>query len=407
MITENILPLLPDFFENEQVKEIKKFLSVTNSKDLSAYLEDADKPVFKTKEEIQIDRLHIDFLVTYADSVLPLGDSIQFLLSSAEISKGVGEYEYALSIYDSIAFRCGDSAKFSNIKSNSFLCKADIYRKQAKWDECLFFLKKAKKEFEKRDDLKGSAKCENLLGIIYGERGNIKKAKSHFENSLELSIRTKDKNMSGMLEMNLGIINSILGYFDASYSLLNRALVKFEQFKDIRRIAEIRHNLGMLFLHQNNYNEAIIEFDKSIMNAEKSGNFGLLGLAYLNKSYLYTQMNEFYLASIFADRALEICSGLNDRLSVADIYKIKGIVERNLKNYKLAENYLLTSVRINQELVNPLNEAESMYELGLLFAEQNLKVKSKECLQAAAKYFRSINSKHMINKLQKQILQLS
>ena len=72
-----------------------------------------------------------------------------------------------------------------------------------------------------------------------------------------------------------------------------------------------------------------------------SGYNPTLGLSYLSKAYIYTLLHDYQLASAFADKAMEVCNRLNDRLSIADIYKIKGIVERSLKNYSAAENYLL------------------------------------------------------------------
>ena len=47
----------------------------------------------------------------------------------------------------------------------------------------------------------------------------------------------------------------------------------------------------------------------------------------------------------------------NDRLTTADLYKIKGLIEMQLNNYTMAESYFLSSCRINKELDNQLNLA--------------------------------------------------
>jgi len=49
------------------------------------------------------------------------------------------------------------------------------------------------------------------------------------------------------------------------------------------------------------------------------------------------------------------------------VYKIKDIIHRDTKDYELAENYLCTSLRINKELNNEMNKAETEFELGLLY----------------------------------------
>jgi len=103
---------------------------------------------------------------------------------------------------------------------------------------------------------------------------------------------------------------------------------------------------------------------------------------------------------------MEICSKLNDRLSMADIYKIQRIIERNLSNYKLSENYFLTSLRLNQDLANSLNKAETLYELGKLYIDMNQKNMGLEVFKSSLEYFRNINSAGMVRKLKEEILQL-
>lgn len=403
---EQIDNLLREFFSSEQVAEIKKMLSSTESKKLEAYLKDAGKPLINDKERHN-EQIKLDFIVTYAKDKLSSSRFIEFLLNSAESLKDKGEYRVSLDLYDHLLHIAEKDSKLANIRTNCFLAKADLFQREAKWDESLLFLKRARKEFEKVRDLKGSAKCENLLGTIYGEKGNIKKAKFHFEKSLSLLHPGRDKILVGMLEINLGIIYSIQGNFDQAFSYLQRALVKFEQIQDYKRVAEIRHNIGMLFTQKGEFDSALTEFDNSISISNKPGYLSILSLSYLSKAYIYTQLKDFYLAAAFADKAMELSYSLNDRLSMADIYKIKGIIEKNLKNYKLSENYLLTSLRINQELSNKLNQAESSYELGALYSEMGYKEKAKEFFSEAANYFKSINSQSMISKLQDQILQVS
>jgi tetratricopeptide (TPR) repeat protein len=131
-----------------------------------------------------------------------------------------------------------------------------------------------------------------------------------------------------------------------------------------------------------------------------------LGIDYLSKAFIFTQLKDYQLASAFADKAMEICDKLNDRLSIADIYKIKGIIERSLNNYKLSESHLLTSLRINQELSNGLNKAETLYELGKLYVDMNQKNKALEVFKSSLEYFRNINSSGMVSRLKKAVLQL-
>jgi tetratricopeptide (TPR) repeat protein len=386
-ILQKIEKILVPYFSTDEINEIKKILSVTDEKQL-------------------VSRAQIDLLITYAENKLSQNKLIQFLITLGETVKSSGEYDVALSIFDSLVRTTGNESKLSNIKINCYLAIADIYEKQAYWKESLALVRKAKHAFRLKKDDKGIAFCENFLGTIYGERGNIKKAKSYFEMSLSFLNPAKDKALFGMLEINLGIINNIQGNFDEAFTCFRRALVIFEQTHDINRIAELRHNLGMLFTQKGDYNSALSEFDKSIALSTELGYLSKLGIAYLSKAFIFTQLKDYPLASVFANMAMEICSKLNDRLSMADIYKIQGIIERNLSNYKLSENYFLTSLRLNQDLSNSLNKAETLYELGKLYVDMNQKNMGLEVFKSSLEYFRNINSAGMVRKLKEEILRL-
>ena len=54
----------------------------------------------------------------------------------------------------------------------------------------------------------------------------------------------------------------------------------------------------------------------------------------------------------------------------------------------------MTSLRINKELKNELNEAEAAYELGILYDDQGNNKESKKYFQMALKYYRGINAKN-------------
>ncbi|MDR3611022.1 MAG: tetratricopeptide repeat protein [Ignavibacteriaceae bacterium] len=402
---QTIEKILAPYFSSDEIDELKKILLVTEQKQLvsstdrSTQNKEVDAWTF-------IPRAQIDLLITYAEKKLPRIRRIQFFLTLAESIKSNGQYDSAVSLFNSLVKNAGDENKLAGIKINCYLAIADIYEKQAYWKECLTVVNKARNAYKLQKDNKGIAFCENFLGTVYGERGNIKRAKAHFELSLSLLNPAKDKALVGIIEINLGILSNMQGNFDEAFNYFHRALVKFEQLHDINRIAELRHNIGMLFTQKGEYESALSEFDESIALSIELGVLSKIGIAYLSKAFIYTQLKDYHLASAFSDKAMEICNNLNDRLSIADIYKIKGIIERSLNNYKLSETYLLTSKRINEELSNALNKAETLYELGKLYVDMNQKKNALEVFKSSLEYFRNINSSDMVRKLKEEIFQL-
>lgn len=395
--------LLQSYFEPELISEYKKMLAL-NSVPKRPFKSSLNKP---TKNQLDSEiapsrnyHTNINFLITFAESKLENQKFIELLQYLGEISISQGELGTAAEIYNHVLNIIKDDPKQENVTAHSLLALGDIESRQAEWEKSISFINKANKLFEKQKDYKGSFRCENLLGTIAGDRGDLKKANKHFEKSFTYLRKKKDDALIGMLEINLGILNNIQGDYDSAFMYYQRALIKFEQLQDFRRITEVRHNLGMLFTEKQEFQAALSEFDLSISSALKAGYLPTLALSYLSKAFIYTQLEDYPLANAFADKAMEICFKLNDRLSIADIYKIKGIIERKVKNYKGAENYLLSSLRINEELENILNQAETTYELGILYLELKKRNEAVKHLNFALAYYKKQKASNMVNKIQ-------
>ena len=97
---------------------------------------------------------------------------------------------------------------------------------------------------------------------------------------------------------------------------------------------------------------ALSEFDLSLMAAKEINYLQSFGINYVSKAYVYTQLSDFDFAEAFADKSMEVAYKLDDKLTIAEVYKIKGIIQRNKNNLAAAENYMLTSLRLNNETGN-------------------------------------------------------
>jgi tetratricopeptide (TPR) repeat protein len=399
--------ILNDFFDAKTVLKINKILPEQKKSKKSPRIST------KTIELIGSDVFNsfrtdspIDFIITKADALLSEDKLIKLLSRLGDYSIDSGEYTPAVYIFEKLVGITKAERKPNKITANSLLSLGDIFSRQALWGISFNYINEAYKIYNDLNDTKGCADCENLLGSIYGELGNLNNAQAHFEKALSYLEKKKEKSLKGKIEINLGIINNIQGNFDSALKYYNSALDKFTSAKDSKRVAEIRHNLGMLHSKTHKYNQAMNEFDQSIHISAKTKQLPTLGISYLGKAIIYAIQEDYKLSDVFAEKALQVCHKINDRLSIADVYKVKGIIHRDTKNYKLAENYLNTSLRINKELKNEMNAAETEFELGLLHKHMGNKYESRAFFERAKKYFIKIGAlkeAKEIDKLVKQV----
>lgn len=336
---------------------------------------------------------YFDNLISYAEKHLREIDYLSYLEEVGEICISAGEMVFAKEVFDILLFESGKSAKFALLTAQSYLKRAEVFSRQANWKHAESDLTKAKKIFSEKKDKKGLARVSNLYGSIYAERGKIKLAKKHYEDALKVFTKTKDSIWIGTVEMNLGILQTIQGIWDVAFTHFKRSLTAFEKLSDMKRLAEIRHNMGMLFKNRGELDSAITEFDRSMEYSFAAKYLPTIGLSYLAKGDIYAKMEDYTLAMEFCNKAMQIFYKIMDRLSLADTYKVKGIIQRDTSNLEIAESYFLTSLRINEENENILNYAETSYEIGLLYRKWKKSDLAIKYLKLAKKFFALIGAK--------------
>ncbi|MFC2119519.1 tetratricopeptide repeat protein [Bacteroidota bacterium] len=334
------------------------------------------------------ERVKIDRSITLSEKLLKQDNFNEFLLDLGRLCLSGGRLNLANEIFRKVKTHSSKTLH----KAESLLGLADVFSRRADWKKSLRTIETAGFFYRELNDKSGQAYCENFLGTIYGELGDLSKAKDCFLNSQLLLNPVKDLELAANLDMNLGIIENIKGKKDESIKHLTKALKGYEKLGNNRRIAETRHNLGMVYLDSGDYESALESFDEGIEIAKEGRLMSILCVIYLAKSQILVAKNDIYNAAEFADKALEISNATDDKLTSADIYRVKGIIEKSRKNYNDAKTFLLNSLRMNKSLKNKRNIAETTFELGLLSADIGNENEKTVWLQKALGYYSEMDA---------------
>ncbi len=281
--------------------------------------------------------------------------------------------------------------------------RGDIYCRQGKWKDCAKDLTASRKVFSKLRDVASLAKVDNLFGTMYGEQGLLKRAGKSFSHALHNAERSHQHELAATISMNLGIIDNITGNFDNALNNYKRALSLFESTGNLVRISEVEHNIGMSFFSKKNYSSALRAFDRSLEGSVKINNPGLIGIAQLGKANIYFRKMDSALSLALCNQAFEHFEKTEDRLSIADVYKLKGMIFREMKEYGLAMTYFQSSMRINEEYHNKLNLGETLYEIGVMEKNRKRKRSAIESFRNAHSCFKKVGAMHEIYNTAEQI----
>ncbi len=394
---KDIQKLLKNFIEKKKVSDfnervLRKYGITIKHPD---YLSATDKKQLEVEFTPAKERMELDRAITFAEKNLEQTKYTEFLLKFGQLCISHGKYNLA----EEILSKAKKINRKEKISAEIYLSLSDLYARITNFDKAMVYAKKSQKIFDKLNDKPGLAKCKNTLGTFYAELGNLSKAKKLFEESLSYLDENEHLLMSAMLYQNIAVIYSIYNNYELATQYFLKSLVNYEKLNEPLKIAEARHNLAMVYMDQHYYHSALNEIDKSIEISLENGFHSLLGLSYLNKANILFELKEWKFANAFADKALEVTHGTDDKLTIADIYKIKGKLEFYLGNLDLAENYLLSSLRINKKYKNQMNIAETALELVKVYEEQDKESERDVFLDVALRYYKKINATKQVQEI--------
>jgi tetratricopeptide (TPR) repeat protein len=374
-VINQVKDVLVNFLSKSEAEEFIKSIKVyaTSFEKLSENVSDVDKEQFKYQFPDGVDeRIIVDRIITMSEKLLNKEKYFDLLLELAQIMIKIGNQAFALEILSDLKNLIGTDVDYKLYTGEANLLISKIYWSQAQWDDCDFYLNQAYSTFKSISYLKGYAKCENMFGTLYGEKGEFQKALNHFESALSFLKVSDDFSTQAMILTNLGIIHTIYGDFEKAIWNYQESIEKFQKLNDNNRIARVYHNIGMLYTRMEEYYLALEQFNNSITISSDNNYLSNCAVSYIGKAFIYAKLKNLPLADAFTDKAMEIACKINDTLSIADIYRIKGIIQSNLNNFELSEEFFENSIRLNDDFESRYNKAESSQELGdLLLTQEN------------------------------------
>ncbi|MCF8305143.1 MAG: hypothetical protein K9I71_02415 [Ignavibacteriales bacterium] len=388
----------------DALKEILPESEISNFKDYFKSLEKSSVPLsskniitangISVESNAAVHRFITYIMLRYEDKT-----RISILIAIGNYCIARGQYNIAADIFAVIINKFKNNPNFRLTLAYCYMETGNILACQASWKRSVTSLKTSVSLFNELNDFKGLAKSNNIIGSVYAEKGELDSAFNYFNSALGYAGKINETGVIAGIEANIGILNNMRGKFDAAYGYFNRALIRFTELNELRYMAEMRHNLGMYFLEKELFESAFHEFDESINLSVNERFMPVLALGYISKAYTYTILSDLKLAKAFNDIAAKLGYELSDKLTVAESFKIEGIINRKSGNHALGESNLQTAIRLNQELGNQINLAESQIELALLFLDLNDYNSAATLLSKAAGYYRRIGNQKQLDKI--------
>jgi len=341
---QDLLQLLTDY---KEFANFKNLITTVKSelKKVEQFSDDLDDP--KLNGEISPLTEHdIIMSVSYtAANNMAEKNVPTFLLELGEMAIKHGFFNEALSILGNVK----EKTKYSEFKAEVLILISDTLCKQVNWEKSKEAIEEAEIIYQNKGDVRGMALCKKNLGTILSEQGELELSLNHYQESLRFAEAVQDLRLEAIIEMNIGQLYNYLEIFDKSLVVFNKALRKLEKINDIELIAELKKDMAVTYANQNKLKMALRKINECIDIALIKSMQDILAFAYHFKTKLFIKVNNYELAALSVDKALEACRKIDDKLLIADIYLDKGVIERQLKHYSKAEVYYNSIKKINKE----------------------------------------------------------
>ncbi|MBM4175913.1 MAG: hypothetical protein FJ213_07045 [Ignavibacteria bacterium] len=391
ILSAELNQLLKEYFDSTTLNNLYDSVRDKIAPNFSETLSESDrKQISANIPNGAEQRILLDLITTSAKKQLSEIKYFNLLLKFSELMIYNGELNFARELAEEVL----DSTKFDEanckLTAEAYLISAKIDWSQAYWKESTQNTDMAYEIFNELNDKSGCAKCENMFGTIFGEQGKIKQASHHFERGLALLKETRNSELEAAFEVNLGILYTMIDENEKALNYLMSGLEKFEAKQDMRRVARINHNIGMLHLRTCKFEEAIAAFDICLNVSLDFGYLSNCAIAYLGKAWIKNHLGATEIADAFTHKAMEIAYKINDKLSIAEVYRIKGLINQNMNDFNLSEEFFESCVRLNRDFDNTFNESEGNLHLIEIYKNKNLLDRTLPLVKKSADYYNQI-----------------
>jgi putative nucleotidyltransferase with HDIG domain len=316
-----------------------------------------------------------------------------------------GEWDKALICFEH-AIKVQDHPPDDALRAELLRRMGHVWSKKGEWEKAQERYQESLRICEENGDNEGKAAALCSIGTIHFEKGSWEKVRKYYGAALRANRKTRNIKLVAQIYSNLGAMNNILGNWIAAIRYYRRCIPIFEETYNEGSLAETYHNLGITFVDKGDLTDADQYFAKSLEISERTGDIRLCAYSSLNRAEIGRLQKKLNSAMKLGNKAFSALKEVDDKLGMAEAYRILGSIEREQGNCTKSEEDLLLSVDIYRRYDNPLGIAESYRELGLTLQGQGRSQEALEAFSESFRVFREIKARKSMEEIDRKIIEL-
>ena len=293
-------------------------------------------------------------------------------------------------------------------ESLTLMNMGNLYGDMGQWDRAIEYFKGSLLISEGINNLRRKANIVKGIGLAYLFKGDTSTGYSYLKESINICKEIKASDIYAMALNNVGIYYDMVGRWEKAIEAYKESLSIAKKINNVIVISNIMNNIGFAYSSLGESKQAIYHLKESVKIADKIGDIYNKGINYSHLGEEYLKKDEFTKVKYYIFQAEKIFDELDDKLGLADIYRLEAKLLKKLKRWKDSEIFFKKAIKTYLKFGDKINEGESYYEWGDMlilkgdmdFAKKNL-IKSQKILRniGAKKHLKEIEEK--LNNLRK------
>ncbi|RLC36597.1 MAG: hypothetical protein DRH33_06730, partial [Candidatus Nealsonbacteria bacterium] len=282
----------------------------------------------------------------------------------------------------------------------------NLYGDMGQWDKAIEYFQNSLLNSDKVNNLRRKARAIKSIGLAYLFKGDTERGYKYLKDSLKICKEIKAEILYAMVLNNIGIYYDMVGEWENAVKYYKKSLSIYKKLNDIIQISNTMGNIGFSYSYLNKSKIAIYHFKKSVKLSEKIGDIYNKGINLIHLGEEYLKKDNLKKTKFYIIQAEEIFRKLEDKLGLADVYRLKAKLLKKLERWEDSEIFFKKAIKIYSKQRDRLNEGETYYEWGdMLFIRKNKDLAEKKLLKSK-KILESIGAKKYLIEIKEKLEKL-
>ena len=273
----------------------------------------------------------------------------------------------------------------------------NLYGDMGQWDKAIEYFQDSLLISEEINNLRRKASILKGIGLACLFKGDTSTGYSYLKESINICKEIKALDVYAMALNNIGIYYDMLGRWKKAIEAYKESLSIAKKIKNIIVISNIMNNIGFAYSSLGESKQAIYYLKESVKIADKIGDIYNKGINYIHLGEEYLKKNEFTEVKYYIFHGEKIFDELDDKLGLADIYRLEAKLLKKLERWKDSEIFFKKAIKTYLKFGDKINEGETYYELGdMLILKRDIDLAKKNLIKSQ-KILKNIGAKkHLI-----------